>query len=89
MNDILDNIPKWIHGAIYADDMVIWCSAEHVTTAAVRIQDALAKIEEWTKKWKTIYTVFSLATKEQTIKLQVNGHALIPRQITHLPWSNL
>jgi hypothetical protein len=49
----------------------------------VRIQEALRKIETWTKKWlvtinarKTTYTIFSLATKEQSARLQVNGHVL-------------
>ena len=37
MNDALDNLPKWIHGAIYGDDLVIWCSEEYITTATVRM----------------------------------------------------
>ena len=51
MNDVLKDMPKWIHGAIYADDLVIWCSEQYLTTATVRIQEALKKIEDWTRKW--------------------------------------
>ena len=78
MNDIM----KEIHGAIYADDLVIWCSEQYATTAAVRKQEALRKIEDWTKKWlvslnskKTTYTVFSLTTKEQSANLQIGGYS--------------
>ena len=84
MNDILDDMPSWIHGAIYADDLVIWCSEQYVSTAGVRMQEALKKIERWTKKWmvkinekKTTYTIFSLATKIQSAKLEIAGHALL------------
>ena len=73
MNDILDNVQKWI----YADDLAIWCSA------TVRVQGALKRLEAWTKKWlvdinarKTTYTVCSLVTKGQRAYLQVNGHVL-------------
>ena len=83
MNDIMKDLPKWIHGAIYADDLVIWCSEEYLTTANVRIQEALTKIEEWTRKWlvtlnakKTTYTIFSLSTRPQTAVLKVGGHAV-------------
>nr|KAG5698628.1 hypothetical protein BaRGS_003142 [Batillaria attramentaria] len=83
MNDILDDSKAWIQGAIYADDLVIWCSEECVTTATVRIQEALKKLERWTKKWlvkinakKTTYTIFSLTTKETKANLQISGHTL-------------
>ena len=83
MNDVLRENPRWIHGAIYADDLVIWCSAEYLTTATVRIQEALRKLEGWTKRWlvslntkKTSYTIFSLSTRNQNTRLVIGGHAL-------------
>ena len=83
MNNILKDIPSWIHGAIYADDLVIWCSEQYLTTATVRMQEALKKIEDWTRKWlvslnakKTTYTIFSLSTRAQTTTLKVGGHNL-------------
>ena len=83
MNDIMNGIPACIHGAMYADDLVMWCSAEHLTTATVRMQETLRKIEEWTAKWlvtlnakKTTYTIFSLSTRELRANLKVQGHIL-------------
>ena len=49
INDIVRDLPSNIRGAIYADDLVIWCSEEHVSTATHRIQEALRILEEWTK----------------------------------------
>ena len=49
IDDIIKELPKGVQGAIYADDLVIWCSEEYVTTARYRIQNALNKIEVWTK----------------------------------------
>ena len=80
----LDNIPKWIHDATYADDLVILRSEEYITTATVRVQEALKRLEAWTKKWwepsmpeKTTYTIFSLA-----ILLQKNRE-ISPSELTH------
>ena len=85
INDIMKDMPQKIQGAIYADDLVLWCSEEYLTTARYRIQEALNILDSWTKKWlvkinssKTTYTVFSLSTKEQkkSITLQLNGTTL-------------
>ena len=83
IDDIVKELPKGVQGAIYADDLVIWCSEEYVTTARYRIQTALNKIEAWTKDWliktnptKTTFTLFSLSTKVQNVKLTLNGHNL-------------
>ena len=41
MNDVLDNIQTLTCGAIFADDLVKWCSEEYRTTATVKMQEAL------------------------------------------------
>ena len=46
MSDIMKDIPKWIPGITYADDVVTWCSEQYVPTA-VRMQEDLKKIEDW------------------------------------------
>lgn len=46
IKDILDDILNWVNGSIYEEGLVIWYSAEYVTTAKVRIQGALKKIEK-------------------------------------------
>jgi hypothetical protein len=43
-------LPKGIHAALYADDLVLWCSEEYATTATYRMQQALNKITEWKKQ---------------------------------------
>ena len=77
-------MPRKVQGAIYADDLVLWCSEEHITTANYRLQQALNILESWTKQWlvkinsrKTTYTVFSLSTKEQKASLQLDGQTLL------------
>ena len=83
IDDIVKELPKGVQGAIYADDMVIWCSEEYVTTAQYRIQTTLDKIEIWTKDWlikanasKTNFTLFTLSSKSQNVKLKLNGQTL-------------
>ena len=83
MNDIIAELPRKIHSALYADDMVLWCSEEYITTANYRMQQALEVHESWTKKWsvkvnstKTTYTVFSLSPKEQKVTLRLGNQTL-------------
>ena len=70
INDIVGDTPRKVQGAIYADDLVLWCSEEHLSTPNYRLQEALNTLEGWTKRWlvrinpkKTTYTIFSLSTK--------------------------
>ena len=41
INDIVRDIPRKVQGAIYADDLVLWCSEEHLSMANYRLQQAL------------------------------------------------
>ena len=72
IHDIVRGMPRKVLGAIYADDLALWCSDEHLTTANYRLQQALNILEGWTKPWlvkinpkKTTNTIFSLSTNEQ------------------------
>jgi len=83
IKDILENMPKGVKGALYADDLVLWCSEENIATANVRMREALAQLERWTKNWivkvnegKTRYTLFTIKTKVPKINLNFNGHIL-------------
>ena len=85
VDDIMGEFPRKVHGAIYADDLVLWCSGEYITTARMRMQKTPNKIDARTnfKTWlvsvnttKTTYTVFSLSTKTQEAKLKMNGQFL-------------
>ena len=83
IKDIIDDMPRKVHGAIYADDLVLWCSEDNVSTANYRLKEALKILERWTTSWlvsinerKTTYTIFSLSNKDLSANLQVNGHTL-------------
>ena len=41
VNDIIAELPRKIHSALYADDMVLRCSEEYITTDNYRMQQAL------------------------------------------------
>ena len=79
VNDIIQNLPKHVKRATYADDLALWCTEESLPTANYRMQEALNSLQRWTKKWtvsinptKTTHTVFSLSTKKLTANLTIN-----------------
>ena len=51
INDIVGDMPRKVQRAIYADDLVLWCSEEHLSTANYRMQQALNTLEGWTNQW--------------------------------------
>ena len=72
INDIMKDFPRNVKGAIYADDLVMWCTEEHLSTAQYRLQLSLNELNRWTKQWavktnanKTTFSVFSLSRKFQ------------------------
>ena len=83
IKDIIHRLPKNVKGAIYADDLALWCSEEYITTANYRLKLALKEIEDWTRKWqvkinerKTTFTVFTLSNQKQTVHLKINSQEL-------------
>ena len=75
-----DKLAKNVQGAIYADDLALWCSEEYVSTANYRLQPALQVMETRTRSWlakingeKTTYIILSLSNQQQRIKLQINS----------------
>jgi ribonuclease HI len=73
INDIIDLMPKGIHAAMYADDLVMWCKEEHDTTATHRMQQAADRLAAWAEEWnvsinkeKSFTTLFTLSSKKQT-----------------------
>jgi hypothetical protein len=68
MNDLIPELPKGLHTALYADDLVLWCTEEYATTANYRMPIALDKVVTWAKQWcvtinreKTTGTLFILS----------------------------
>ena len=81
--DILHWMPKNIQGAIYADDLALWCSEEYITTANYRLQQALQVIESWARSWlvkvnkkKITFTIFSPSNQKHSVHLKLNGQTL-------------
>ena len=84
INDIVADLPKGIHAALYADDLVLWCAEEYSTTATYRMQLALDKLTTWTRKWcvtinkeKSSATLFTMSPKAQAGKLTLEDTELM------------
>ena len=72
IDDLVKELPKGIKAALYADDLVMWCTEEYATTATFRMQQAANILAAWAEKWsvsinkdKSSTTLFTL-TKQQT-----------------------
>ena len=71
INDIVADLPKGVNAALYADDLVLYCTEEFATTARHRMQLALDKLTAWSKKWcvtinkdKSSATLFTLTAQK-------------------------
>ena len=49
IDDICDQLSSHIPRALHADDLALWTKAEQVTTAAIRMQEAMNHISDWAK----------------------------------------
>ena len=83
INDVVKELPKGVKAALYADDLVLWCTEEHATTATYRMQTALDKLTEWTEKWclqinkeKSAATLFTLS-RQKTSPLTLGNTPLV------------
>ena len=54
IKNIIRDLPRKVHGAIHANDMVLWYSEEYLTSQNYRLQQALNMLEGWTKQWPSI-----------------------------------
>ena len=64
---------------MYADDLVMWCTEEHATTAQLRLQEAANTLSNWTQDWcvkinktKSFTTLFTLSTKAKHVKIMLD-----------------
>ena len=83
INDLIKVLPKGIHSALYADDLVMWCKEEHATTASYRMQEAANKLTEWADQWnvsvnkeKSSTTLFTLSTKQTSRPIKLGDSTL-------------
>ena len=86
INDLFDTVPPGINHSIFADDCAIWCTESDSEHSIPRLQQALDRIDEWSKKNGCIFSPAKSAvmifTKNnrmrQTSDLQISGN-IIPR----------
>ena len=50
INDIVSELLRGVHAALYADGLVLWCTEEYATSANYRMQTALDKVSAWADK---------------------------------------
>ena len=51
LDDLVKELPKGIKAALYADDLVMWCTEEYATTATFRMQQVAKVPTAWAEKW--------------------------------------
>ena len=86
INDIFDTAPAGINYSIFADDCAIWCTDSDAQHSIPRLQQALDKIDEWSRKngfifspMKSAVMLFTKNTRvHQTSDLRLSGN-IIPR----------
>nr|KAG5697608.1 hypothetical protein BaRGS_001033 [Batillaria attramentaria] len=83
IDDIAEKMTKHVSRALHADDFAAWNASEHLSSATIRMQEAVDHIGRWASDWgveinatKTVTTVFSLSTLPETAKLKMNGKEL-------------
>ena len=83
INDIVTELPKGVHAALYADDLVLWSTEEYASTASYRMNKALEIVSSWTERWcvtinrdKTTATLFTLSPKESVTKISIGDTAI-------------
>ena len=58
-NDLFDTVPPSIEYSLFADDCAIWCVDSDSQHFIHRLQQALDKIEEWSRKNGCIFSPLS------------------------------
>ena len=83
INDIIDSLTRNVSNTLHADDLAIWTTSEHTSSATVRMQEAVNKIDRWTQDWgltinesKTQATLFSLSTSKERVTLRLKDQVI-------------
>ena len=80
IRDIPHRMLKNMQGAIYSDDLALWCSEEYITTADYRLQ-APQVIESWARSW-----LVKVNEKKTTFSLQ--PFQPTPESALETEWTN-
>ena len=91
-NDLVSELHRGVNAALYADDLVLWCTEEHASTANYSIQQDIDQLTAWTEDWcvtvnknKSSTTLFTLSPKKQASPIKIGTHTL---ESSHLSWCN-
>ena len=86
INDLFDTVPPNISYSLFADDCAIWCTDSDSEQSIPRLQQALDRIDQWSKKNGFIFSPTKSAvvtfTKNSRMReasdLHISGH-VVPR----------
>jgi ribonuclease HI len=83
INDLVAELPHGIKVAMYADDLVIWCTEEYATVATKQIQRAIDALTLWANRWcvsintdKCSKTLFTLSPKQKAGDIKIGEELL-------------
>ena len=62
INNITTILPSHVSNTLHADGFAVWSAADHTTSAAYRIQEAVTRIQQWTDEWGQISTIKTQAS---------------------------
>ena len=80
INDLIAELPQVTKVAMYADDMVMWCTDEHAAVATKLLQRAIDALTAWASRWcvsintdKSSTTLFTLSPKQKAGDIKIDG----------------
>ena len=80
INDLIAELPHGTKVAMYADDMVMWCTDEQAAVATKLLQRAIDALTAWASRWcvsintdKCSTTLFTLSPKQKAGDIKING----------------
>ncbi|BFZ07875.1 hypothetical protein BsWGS_10914 [Bradybaena similaris] len=86
INDLVKDLPAGVKAALYADDLVLYCTNKHTPTMQSQMQQAVDMLKTWTEKWhvtinleKTSTSLFTLSPKDTVPNLYL-GNILIKEE---------
>ena len=83
INDITHTLPPRVSNSLHADDLAVWTSADHTTTATCVMQETVNRVGNWADEWcmeincnKTQATLFTLSTSKERVTLKLKDDAI-------------
>ena len=78
VNDVVNTLPPRVTNSLHADDLAVWTSAEHTSTATHVMEETINRVSSWADEWcmeincsGTQATLFSLSTVNERVVLRL------------------